>query len=144
MVDIWQDSRDSNRGGMVVLNNRTLLLDTGCQDANWVTQGFVNQLRTEPSPLPCNKDFNAADGQIVTASMEIILNFKVRNTGKDYEANFFVIKNAPFGMILGDKDIAKNKFLLQGNQHFLVLAPPVLPKSMFLNLVVCLALAKRF
>ncbi|KAH7321889.1 hypothetical protein BKA65DRAFT_513193 [Rhexocercosporidium sp. MPI-PUGE-AT-0058] len=112
-VDIWQDGHRSPYAPPQ-LNNRTLLLDTQCQESNWVSANIVDDLdlRRKIRRLSLPLDFSCANGGEMTASEVVTLTFR-ETGGVARTAHFFVAsEEAPFEILLGADDIETFKMLI--------------------------------
>jgi hypothetical protein len=95
----------------------TMTFDTGCKGSNWVSLEIVRKLRPRLKQLSRPVEFEAFNGQLLTATFETILSFG-KDGGAERSARFLVAPNddVPFEILLGAGDC----------RRFRILPPPML------------------
>ncbi|KAH8654989.1 hypothetical protein BGZ60DRAFT_532622 [Tricladium varicosporioides] len=116
-VMVWQDALNKS-GHPSRLDNRRLMIDTQCQNSNWVSKSIVDALGAETWILEHPKVFIAFNGAKVTPYLETTLSFAHMEYGTTKTAKFFVATtpNAPFDMVLGAESI--KEFDILGSPTF--------------------------
>jgi len=121
-ITVWQNGRKSDPQSTTHLDNIPLLLDTQCEESNWVAAKIVRDLGAHARILhkPIRRtDFN---GHVMEALFVTTLDFKFMNGAQTFQADFLVsFAPVPFDMVLGDTDIERFGFLVEVN-HVLGLA----------------------
>ncbi|KAH9221853.1 hypothetical protein DL95DRAFT_511853 [Leptodontidium sp. 2 PMI_412] len=126
-VDIWQDGHRS-LNAPAQLNNRTMLLDTQCQESNWVSVSIIDHLdlgrKTRRLSRPLN--FSCTNGGEMMAREAITLTFR-ETGGVARTTDFFVAsQEARFEILLGADDIDIFKMLVSNPpevRRFFALVP---------------------
>ncbi|KAG4436122.1 hypothetical protein IFR05_008401 [Cadophora sp. M221] len=124
-VDIWQDGHHS-LNAPAQLNNRTMLLDTQCQESNWVSASVIDHLdlgrKTRRLSRPLK--FSCTNGGEMTAREAIKLTFR-ETVGVARTTDFFVAsKEVLFEILLGADDIDIFKMLVSNPPEYTRIRTP--------------------
>src|SRR4051812_16145955 len=93
------------------------MLDTQCEDSNWVSMRIVKKLGASTRELQHHARFVTFNGATMTSNLETTLSFAHMDQGAARPASFLVAADGevPFDMVLGASDI----------EEFSILGPPV-------------------
>ncbi|KAL3417854.1 hypothetical protein PVAG01_10865 [Phlyctema vagabunda] len=90
--------------------NRILIIDTGCQGANWISKEVVDAIGALTEAIVNSPSFTDFNNNHVLARRQAQISFKRANGGnRTFTETFYVLPtdDHPFEIILGDRSIIK-------------------------------------